>query len=65
MTSLRTFPVMHAAADVSSSADFWQRLGFDRFSNCLLTANLATSACVEVPVRLPSKPGTGLRYVTG
>jgi lactoylglutathione lyase len=28
---LRVFPVVYSATDVSRSADFWERLGFERF----------------------------------
>lgn len=30
MAPLRAFPVVYAATDVRRSADFWQRLGFER-----------------------------------
>ena len=31
MASLRAFPVVYAVTDVRRTADFWQRLGFERF----------------------------------
>jgi hypothetical protein len=54
----RAFPVNCALIEVSRSAQFWQRVGFER-SLALPPANLNTSACAAVPVRLPLWPGTG------